>query len=370
MRLLALAGDIGALIAQIRLVVPLTVLCRQQGWTLVLKSFHDCARADLARADVLVVQRAATARALRLQQRMRQQGGAVVYEIDDLLTEVSPHLSVHATMQQRQALLRRCLAEADAVSVSTARLGRELGLPDAVVVPNHALPLDDAPLPAPDPTQPVSLLLASSDRLAADYIHAALRGLQGVRVVVVGPPAVAFAQAGIPVQAEPLMPRERFVAFARAVPNVLAVIPLEDSRFAACKSAVKWFDYAAAGVAALCSAVSPYAEVVEDGVTGGLVPNEPAAWRQALQAAVADGAWRQRVAAAARVQVQAQHTLQHTVDAWHGVVLAAVRHRQSRPPAPAGLAWRLRESAAAALEGAVLRLRAFNRARLAKRSAR
>lgn len=370
MRLLALAGDIHALIAQIRLVVPLTALCGQNGWSLALKSFHECARADLAAADVLVVQRAATARVLRLQQHQRRRGGAVVYEIDDLLTEVAPHISGQAASQARVALLQRCLAEADAVCVSTARLAHELGLSDAVVVPNYALQLSDRQLPVPDPAQPVHLLFASSERLDTGFIYPALRDLPGVRIVVVGPPAADFASAQIAVQAVPLMPREQFVTFARRLPNVLAVIPLEDSRFAACKSAVKWFDYAAAGVPSLCSAVSPYIDVIEQDVTGGLVDNNSQAWRQALCAAVSTPLWRQRVAAAASLRVEKQHSLQHSIDAWQSVVAAAVHSRNATRPAPLGLHWRLREATTAALEGAVLRLRSLNRRRLARRSAR
>lgn len=376
MRLLALAGDIDALIAQIRLVAPLTALCQRQGWSLTLKSFHDCAGSDLIQADVLVVQRAATARVLRLQRRMRQQGGAVIYEIDDLLTEVAPHISNQAAVRKRVTLLRQCMAQADAVTVSTARLGRELGQQQAIEVPNHALAPSHEPLPRHDSAQAVTLLFASSDRLATDFIYAAVRCLQSgqgatpVRLVVVGPPAQGFAQAGLAVQAEPLMPRDRFVAFARSLPNPLAVIPLEDSRFAACKSAVKWFDYAEAGVPTLCSDVSPYTDVMAHGRTGGLVDNTSAAWQQALHAAVADAAWRQGVAVAARAQVRAHHTLQHTVDAWQHAVLTAVNRRQQVVVPPPGLAGRAHDALAAALDGGLLRLRVFNRARLVKRSRR
>ena len=361
MKLLALAGDIGALIAQVRLVTPLSALCAQQGWTLTLRSFHDCARDEIEHADVLVVQRASSTRVLRMQQRMRRQGGAVLYEIDDLLTDVA---------LRRAAQLLRCMAEADVVTVSTARLGRELGLQQPVVVPNHAWPMAAAPLPAPQPGQPVHLLFASSDHLATDFIYPAVRALGGVRVVVVGPPAAAFLRAGIEVQAQGLMPRDRFVAFARALPNVLAVIPLEDSRFAACKSAVKWFDYAAAGIPVLCSAVSPYAEVVQDGVTGGLVDNTPLAWQAALQQAVDDAGWRQRIAAAARLQVQTHHALRHTVDAWHRAVTTAVQRRAAAVLPTPGVGWHLGQALAGAFDDAALRLRALNRARLAKRSRR
>lgn len=368
MRLLALAGDIQALIAQIRLVVPLTVLAREMGHSLQLRSFHDCSRADLAACDVLIVQRGASARVLHLQQLARLHGAAVVYEIDDLLSEIAPHISNQAAVRRQRACLLRCLANADAVSVATARLGVELGLPAAVEVPNHAFPLGDAPLPAVDTTQPVTLLLASSDRLAAGFLYPALRALEGVQVVVVGPPGADFEAAGIAVRRQALMPRERFVAFARNLVNPVAVIPLEDSRFAACKSAVKWFDYAEAGIPTLCSAVSPYLMVVEDGVTGALVANQQAAWLAALQHAVADAGWRQRVAAAARAAVRERHTLAHTVAAWQRVIDMALARRAPAPPP--GWAWRVREATAARLEALALKLRALNRARLAHRQRR
>ena len=375
MKLLALAGDIDALIAQIRLVTPLSSLCALHGHSLQLKSFHDCTRADLAAADLLVVQRAATPRALHLQQRMRARGGAVVYDIDDLLTEVPAHISNQAAVQQRVAVLRQCLSNADSVSVSTARLGHALGLSADrfVVVPNHAWPLGEAALPTPRSEPRVTLLLASSDQLACEFLLPALRGLNswaGVRIVAVGPPAQAFLHAGIVVQPEPLMPRERFIAFARSLPNVLGVIPLEDSRFAACKSAVKWFDYAEAGIPTLCSNVSPYADVVTDGVDGGLVDNESQAWGQALQAAIADPDWRQRVAVAARMTVRARFSQQHTVAAWERALDAAMLHRQTRLPAAPGMLWRTLDAIESVFETALLRLRALNRARLVRRSRR
>ncbi len=379
MKLLAAAGDIDALIAHIRLRTPLELLARQRGWSLQVRSFHDCGRADLAAADVLVVQRGTSARAWRLQEAMRQRGAAVVYEIDDLLTELPAHISNQAAVQAALPWLRRCLANADVVSVSTERLGQELGhevgLMEPLCVPNAAWPVGDVPLPAqgpPQPGQPVSLLFASMERLAGGFMHAALRALQGqdVQIVAVGPAAQGFIDAGLQVRAQPLLPREQFIQFARALPNPAAVIPLEDSRFGACKSAIKWFDYAEAGIPVWCSTVSPYTDVVEHGVTGCLVANDEAAWLQALQQAVANPAGRQRLAAAARLQVRRQHTQQHMVDAWQQALEAALQRRaQTQLQAPTW-AWRAQEALGAVLEGPALHLRRFNRERLEKREAK
>lgn len=384
MKLLAVSGDVVDLLAQIRLVAPLRALCLHEGWSIALRSFHECTRADLAAADVLVVQRAMSARALRLQQLMRQRGGAVVVEIDDLLTDPPAHVSNQAVLLARQPALRRCLAEADVLAVSTERLGRELlsdlgaelagtvRLPQPVVVPNYGLPLAEESWPAAVGPGPVSLLFASSERLACDFIYPALRQLQaargaGVRVVVVGPPLEDFKAAGVVVQGHPLLPRADFLELARGLSRPLAVIPLEQTRFAACKTAIKWFDYAEIGVPVMCSAVSPYLEVVADGETGRLVANDSPSWFAALQQAVDDDGWRARAALAARGVVRERHTLALTVAAWREALALAQVHRSANPPPTPGLVWQMREAASGAVESAALRVRQINRARLARR---
>lgn len=374
MKLLALAGDISALVAQIRVASPLQALAEADGHTLVQRSFHDCTRDDLAAADVLVVQRGLNARAWRLQRWMRQRGGAVVYDIDDLLTELPPHISNQAAVAAQLRWLPRCLAESDALSVSTARLQQMLAeslvLPPAVVVPNHALPPDGRPLPA-QTTGPVSLLFASTENLAVDALFPALRALQeaqpGLQTVVVGPPGAAFEAAGLRVQRHALMPRAAFLEFARSLPNPVGVVPLEDSRFAAGKSAVKWLYYAGIGVPTLCSDVSPYAEVLVQGHNGWLVPNTAAAWEAALREVLADPAARQRVAHTARDEVQHRHGLGLTLEAWRQVIALARQQRVEQPPRASTLGERWQDWGAALAESSLGRLRALNRARLAQR---
>lgn len=366
--MLALAGDAQALICEIRLRVPLQALSLREGWSLRLLSFHDCTRADLRQADVVIVQRGLTRRAWRLQQRARRYGVAVIYEIDDLLTELPSHISNRDAVARQQGWLLRCLQGCDLVSVSTDRLGAALPVRPVYTVPNYACPLGDAPLPTQG-AGPVSLLIASMDRLAGDFIFPALRALDSrrVQVVVVGPPAQQYRDAGIPVQPHPLMPRERFIAFARGLTNPVAVIPLEDSRFASCKSAIKWFEYGEAGIPVLCSNVSPYRDVVEDGVTGRLVANETEAWRRALQAVVEDSPWRASAARSAREVVRREHTLEHTVQAWRSAIEQALARRPAPGPAPANGAWLVADRVGGWLEDAVRWLRRLNRDRLARR---
>jgi hypothetical protein len=76
-KLLAAAGDISSTVADVRLATPLLALAAQGGVALRLRSFHDCMRADLAWADVLVLQRPTSRRAWLLLQGMQKSGGQV-----------------------------------------------------------------------------------------------------------------------------------------------------------------------------------------------------------------------------------------------------------------------------------------------------
>ncbi|MCW5633671.1 MAG: glycosyltransferase [Rubrivivax sp.] len=372
MRILATAGDIHSLIAGIRLRTPLAALAREQGWSVEWRSFHECRVADLEATDVLVVQRGASRRALRLEERALQAGAAVVYEIDDLLTEIAPHISQHDAVRASLPWLRAGLALADLVTVSTPRLQREVApLSRATaLVPNHAYFDEDRPLPPQWPGAPVHLLVASSDHLLAGPLSAALREVVGprARLVAVGPPGDALAAQGLRLERHPLLPRHEFMALARRLPNAVALIPLEASRFAACKSAVKWYDYAEAGIPTIASAVPPYVDAIEPGRTGRLVDDSRAQWLEALRVAIDDVDWRRRIAVQARQVVRERHTFAQTVAAWHTALLLARQLRRARVvkrPGAVATWWRALGDATG--EWAVA-LRRWNRERLARRN--
>lgn len=371
MRILATAGDVDSLITEIRLRTPLTALAQAQGWAVQWRSFHECRQADLAAADLVIVQRGASPRSCRIEERALERGAAVVYEIDDLLTEIAPHISQHDALRASLPWLRRGLALADLVTVSTPRLQQELApLSRATaVVPNHAFFDEDRPLPPQWPGEPVHLLVASSDHLLDNELTEALRGVVGerARLVVVGPPAAALAALGLPLRRHPLLPRSEFVALARSLPNAVALIPLESSRFAACKSAIKWYDYAEAGIPTVASAVPPYLDVIEHGRTGLLVDNSEAQWLQALQRVIDEVDVRRRIALQARAVVRERHGLAQTVAAWQTALSLARQLRRAREiQARRGPAAWWRAAGDAATDWTVT-LRRWNRHRLAQR---
>ena len=376
MRVLAASSDAHSLITQIRVTTPLQALLTCAADRLHADSYPYIRLADLADADVLVAQRPMSARQLRLMQAMRAKGRAVICEIDDLLTASAPYLVHHAAIERARPWVLRCLAAAHVVTTSTPRLAAALApYASAIeIVPNHGHPLAEAALPLPQPGAPATVLLATSDRLAATALYPALHELVATRgaalqIVGVGGAAADAAAAGLPVQSHPMLPREAFVALASALPNVVAAIPLDDSPFSNCKSAIKWFDYAEAGIPTLTSKLPPYADVIDDRRTGLLVANTTAAWHAALCHALDDECWRLEVAQAARAQVRAHHHAGLTQAAWQRALeraLALSGVGSARAPWWAG--WR--DHLVGPVDNALVGLRRINRQRLEQRRLR
>jgi len=377
-RVLALAADPASTITDIRLSAPLAPLVADGRVALRLLPWHAADPSELVRCDVLIGQRPLTARHLRLLRAAHEHGVAVIVEIDDLLTQPAPHLLSHDVLRRQAPWVSKALEEADWVSVSTERLGQALAAPGrhCRVVPNHASPLA-APAGGDEPAArapgPASVLLAASDAVATGAAFEALRSLQArrgsaLRIVAVGPVAESATAAGLVVDGRPVMPRDRFLALAATLPDAVAVIPIDNSPFSACKSAVKWFDFAAAGLPTLMSDRPPYRDVVEHGQTGWLVADDAAAWTDALVQALDDRALRGRVATQARQRVSDCHAIGHSTAAWHALLQEAAdaraRGRIRRRPQ----AWHRRVTAP--IDAWLAGLRRANRERLARRQRR
>jgi glycosyltransferase involved in cell wall biosynthesis len=89
----------------------------------------------------------------------------------------------------------------------------------------------------------------------------------------------------------------------------IGIAPLLDTNFNSSKSGIKFMDYAALGLAVVCSDVGPYREVVRNGETGLLVRNDEIAWYDALNRLVVDHQYRTQLAGNAREELIGRHTL-------------------------------------------------------------
>jgi glycosyltransferase involved in cell wall biosynthesis len=90
-------------------------------------------------------------------------------------------------------------------------------------------------------------------------------------------------------------------------------------------SPLKLFDCMAAGLPVVASPLGQIAEVVEDGTSGLLVPDDPAAVADALAALARDPERRRRMGAAARARIAAAYTWDHTGDRIEAVLQGLLR---------------------------------------------
>lgn len=325
-------------LASIRLLHPLGAWMKRHGGYVRVIKFADFQERDLEGIDVAIVQRIISPTAIRLIRQMQQRGVKVLFDIDDLLTEMPPFLASAAAMAELKPLLERTLRIVDGLTVATPRLGERLACYNrCYVTPNCPAPFAAATAQSAGENGSVSLLMASSDSVRFDFIAPVLKellkdGALNVRLIAVGPPGEYLAAEGLPVERHPNMDYDAFRTFAASLPDALGVIPLDDSPFSACKSAIKFMDYALAGIPSVCSAVPPYADVVRDGETGLLAENTAESWLKALKLGCASRELRRMLAANARREVRAEWSLNRAADAWQAAISTLAGDGRSSHP--------------------------------------
>jgi len=213
----------------------------------------------------------------------------VVFDIDDFLLAPPEYLSVYEHCMAMRPKLEAMLQKVDAVSASTAPLVEKLApfSRNVVLTPNYAWSSTEPIQHTAPNDQPLRILVASSDSVRVDFLVPALQQIQAsynVELVGIGPPGDYLRSVGLELSTLPLMDHAGFKTYAASRDNTLALIPLDPNEFNACKSAIKYFDYALAGVPCICSAGEPYDSAVEHELTGVLCPNTTESWVTSIQA--------------------------------------------------------------------------------------
>ncbi len=272
--------------------------------------------------DVFVFQRECDSSTLELMNSLKNNGKRIVFDIDDYLLECPPFLSHHAQYFLDTVEMRtRAIKMADAVSVSTTNLQKELSALNAntFITPNFSESIGVLANHNDQSLTEARLVIASSDRIMIEMLIDPLKILQAethVKIIAIGPPAEMLTNAGIEVDAQVLRNHLEFKLFVSSLNNAVALIPLDDSKFSSCKSAVKYFDYSVCNIPSICSNVAPYSNVVVNGLTGLLVENDTLAWMDAIRHLLASSDDRQTLAGAARKHVLATHSLDASAHAW------------------------------------------------------
>lgn len=339
-RVLVLTAKPGLSITDIRLGVPFASL-RDEGFLIHrIKGMKDALLEDLLWADAVVLQREASPIALKWACATKQMGRWLIFELDDLLFSPASHLKHRKAILENGERLRTISALADIISVSTRRL--QAALPTTARSKAHVTPNYATPPACPPATQseanaeyPVTLVLASSDAMSLSQLLPALKAVQAnppapLEILVVGAMAEPLQQQQLTVRTSPSLALNEFKALLCKQTNPIGLIPLDDSPFSACKSAIKHFDFSMCGIPSICSDLPPYSDVVTSGIDGLLVPDHEQAWRQAITALCTDVALRQRLAANAQHRVKQDHNLMTNTQAWREIIESLPRGRAPR----------------------------------------
>jgi glycosyltransferase involved in cell wall biosynthesis len=371
LKVLAACDSPSSTITDIRLATPLSTLAKRHQWAFKLMAFDHTAFCDIAWADVIVIQRGSNYVAEQLVAHSHRLGKPVIYDIDDLLTEMPTFLRHHGYTKNR-AHIESLIRASHLLTVTNARLGEALRPlnQNHAICPNYFEPSATAinPTQTSIEVSPVQLIIAAGDKLRIDMVATALHQLHHrygdrIRIHGIGAITESLAAAQVPFIKHDAVTYDHFIEFVGGFPNAVGVLPLDDSKFSSCKSPIKYFDYSRAGLPCVCSNVMPYQGEVRHGENGFLCENTPDAWTQALSEAIEAPELRQAVALAAQQEVAKNHQLGRSLSAWESAISSVLSTERRTPE------WPLK-SAPSWHERMILYIRKLNRQRKVKRSTR
>ncbi|MBV1879639.1 MAG: methyltransferase domain-containing protein [Pseudomonadales bacterium] len=310
-------------LANIRIIEPLKKNSENFGSDIRYCAVFTPTPEDIKWCDVVVLQRESNDYVLGLMSNLRLLGKKIIFDIDDLLLDVPEYLTVHDHCVRMKPYLESALRLADAVTVSTSPLFDEIQTynSNTWLVPNGAFNAFPPIVHHETYDNQINLIVASSDSVRVDFIQNALTQLiakyaDRIKLIGIGPPGKFLYDQGLPVEVHPVMSHDQFRAFLVSNANTIAWVPLDDSKFNRCKSAVKYFDYCLAGIPVLCSNMVPYSEVVSNGETGFLCADETDQWINYSSALIESVDLRQTIATRARRRTLQKHGIERTASCW------------------------------------------------------
>ncbi len=266
----------------------------------------------LASADVLVIGDVPDPDLLPIVAARRRQRRLTIYEITSHLFANAPGGGRDGAADPAKAadLVGRSLGpmlarQADAIQFSSAALEVEfaaLGQRRAVF-PSQ---LWDAPPPLPLRRLDRVVIGWGGSRAHRDDLLAVIPALAGilerhpeVRVAVMGDAAVRSALAALPGERVSFSPWDTLEAYYQFLEHIdIGIAPLAASSYNRTRSDVRFIEYAAHGVLAVCADLEPYREAVRPGQTGYLY-RDVAELETVLERALAEGEVRAAIPARA-----------------------------------------------------------------------
>ena len=242
----------------------------------------------LLAADVLVIRDVADPDLLPIIAARRRNGRLTVYEIGS-------HIFARAASEggatggedlAARSLPPQLARQADCLQLASTALDVQFaGLnPRRAIFPSQ---LWDAPIVPTSPASPTSPSSRPTDRVVIGWagtgaeradLELALPALAGVlerhpevHVAIMGDPELQTALAPLPAARVSFIPAESFERTQRFLDGIeIGIAPLAPTAYNRCRDDVRFLEYAAHGVLAICADLEPFREVVRPGQTGFL----------------------------------------------------------------------------------------------------
>lgn len=282
-----------------------------------LSGLHEC--------DLFIIQRFFPHEvSMPFIEQLMGMGKPMIFELDDLITDIPADNSTHDWAQQCQPHIEELLKKCVAITVSTEELGIKLSCYNehVYVLPN----LIDLTLwrkQAPRSCGPVVIGYAGTMTHASDI---ALLEPVLERLSAKYGNNVAFTFMGCATERLSKLAGFQFIPFELSfeayakklqdTPFDIMLAPLEDNVFNRCKSNIKWLEYSSCGIAGVYADLPPYNTSVKQGETGLLVGNDAEQWFQAICLLIEQPALRRKIAEQSRNEVLTNYTLDKNAGLW------------------------------------------------------
>lgn len=295
---------------------------------------------DLAWADSLILVRGASPQEVRIQKEAMRLGKRTACYLDDDLEEVPEHAvsGLFYQMPKIRSGIGSLLRDADLTLVTQEFLGQTLarrhGVSATILRQPRPTPPDGLSERIPTWDQPVRIgFLGSLDHHAflEELLEAPTRNLhqefgEKIQFVFCGI-APKFAQS---IGAEVIPYEMDFHLWRRRAASLgieVGLAPLPESDFHRSKYWNKYLEYGSLAIPGIYSEGSPNAQVVENGRTGLIAPNQPAAWEGALRTLIIDTQRRREIAQASANDVENRFSETALAQQWAEALAPLLEHR-------------------------------------------
>ncbi|MEK7989557.1 MAG: glycosyltransferase, partial [Thiotrichaceae bacterium] len=289
-------------------------------------------------ADAIIVQRhmlphAEAAR--RLIEHCRKQNIKLIYETDDDLYNIFKKRDMHGNYAKDAVeALEIVTRDADLVVTSSPKLQQQIHdmNQNVLCVPNSLdeqiwLAQDNGQFVQPRPQSPdgkIHILYMGTKTHTEDLmlVKAAYHKIKAEYGEKVSLDVIGGVPDGMQIFADNLISEatdgnlDDYASFIQWMRDnnrwQFGIIPLKNTSFNEKKTYIKFLDYAALGIPAICSDIDPYNEIVQHQQNGLIAKNDTESWYQAMKQMIEQTDLREKLAASAFQTLVGKHILQHT----------------------------------------------------------